>query len=285
MFDRLSFIFGEAMIALRRNGFMTFAAVTTVAVSLFLLGGTIYLLIHGERAMKTLPNQLDIRVLLKDGVTYPQIVQTAKRLRSIEGVKTAQHVPRDKAWERMRKMWEPGLTEGLVNPLEDAFKVTVADLRATDTVVAEIQSIETVHKVRYQPELQRFLEQAIPVLRWIGGVLGGTLFLTAGILIFNAIKMTILSRRREIRIMSLVGASRWTISFPFLVEGLFQGIAGGTLAGLLLFASNQIVERRVYEAFRWLVPLFPVAEAVAILGCIGGLYGLLCSMIALRMRV
>jgi cell division transport system permease protein len=285
MFDRISFVIGEASIALRRNGFMTFAAVSTVAVSLFLLGGMIYLLMLGQSEMKTLPNQLDIRVMLKEGATFAQVSETAKQIRALSGVNTAQHIPRDKAWERMRAQYPTEMTEGVENPLPEAFKVTVRKLSDTKPVVEGIQKISTVHKVQYQPEVQRFLQQALGVLRWIGIVLGGTLFLTAGILIFNAIKMTILARRREVRIMSLVGASRWTIHFPFLIEGLFQGIAGGTMAAVLLYAANEVVQARLIQMSIVSVPEFPMPPAVAILGGVGGLYGLFCSTLALRMRL
>lgn len=287
MFDRMMFMIGEAMVALRRNGFMTFAAVSTVAVSLFLLGGMLYVVMLGDKAMRQAPNQLDVRVLLKEGVTYPQILATAKVIRAIPGVQTAVHIPRDKAWERFRKQWKPSLTEGVQNPLPDAFKVTVTDLEEIKPVVASLEKVPTVNKVRYESLAVDFLKKIMGVLRWLGTVLGGTLLVTAGVLIFNAIKMTILARRREVRIMSLVGASVWTISFPFLVEGLFQGVAGGTLAGFLLFAARNVFYNLVTHTFPQMqvsMPALPLANAVAVLGAVGGLYGLFCSSLALRMR-
>lgn len=286
MFDRLAFVIGEAIIALRRNGFMTFAAVSTVAVSLFLLGGMGYLIFRFDEYIKTAPGRFDVRVFMKEGTTTPQIQATAKELRAIDGVKAAFHIPRDRAWDKMRRE-RPELYEGIENPLPDAFKVTISDLAQADRIVSEIKTIKTVDSengVQYLRDEIRFVEQAMGVLRWLGGVLGGTLLLTAGILIYNAIRLTILARRREVRIMQLVGASRWTIQIPYLIEGLFQGIAGGTMAGVLLFAAHQVLQNRLSQTTSFVMPPFETVSAIAILGTLGGLYGLMCSTIALRLR-
>jgi len=77
--------------------------------------------------------------------------------------------------------------------------------------------------VVYLKAEQNFLEKTLYFIRWLGLVFGGLLFLTGGILIYNAIHMAVLARRVEIRIMRLVGASQLTIRIPFLIEGLCKG--------------------------------------------------------------
>jgi len=108
---------------------------------------------------------------------------------------------------------------------------------------------------------------------------------TAGVLIFNAIRLAIISRRIEIRIMRLVGASPVTVYFPFLIEGLLQGAVGGTFSAVLLLLAQEGFRRQLaaMTTNATLQP-FPLALAVGLLAGAGAVYGLFCSALALRFR-
>lgn len=286
MLDRISFIMGEALIALRRNGFMTFAAISTVAVALFMLGGLGYVYYRAAEFADTIPGKFDMRVSLKDGTTMDGIKQTANEIRAIDGVASCSWIPKDKAWER-KKQEDPKLTEGIENPFPDQFKVTVSDLKSADRVVESIKKLEMVvpgsDGVQYLREEQQTIEQILLVLRLLGSVGGGILFFTGGILIYNAIRLTVLSRRVEIRLMELVGASRFTIRMPFLIEGFTQGVLGGCVSALLVYGAQRALEVQLtsISVFGHLPP-FPLAPAMALLGAVGGVYGLVCSYVAVR---
>ena len=110
------------------------------------------------------------------------------------------------------------------------------------------------------------------------------MLVTSGILIYNAIRMTVLARRREIRIMQLVGATRFMVWAPMLIEGIVQGAIGGTLAALVLWSAHSIVQATIVKslyAFSQMAA-FPVNQAFLVLGLAGASYGLVCSMIAVR---
>ena len=85
MLDRFEFLVGEAMVALRRNGLMTFAAISTIAVSLFLLGGLGYAYLRIEEFARTLPSKFEMRVFLREGTNYAQITETATAIRQMPG--------------------------------------------------------------------------------------------------------------------------------------------------------------------------------------------------------
>lgn len=285
MLDRVEFLIGEALVAMRRNGLMTFAAVSTVAVSLFLLGGLGYVYLRVTDYANTLPGKFEMRVFLKDGTTMDQIRRTAEDIRDIDGVATCNWIPRDKAWQRLQKE-NPGLTEGLENPLPDAFKVTVKDLSTSDQVVESIRllpAVEPVNGVSYLKDDQQFVDQALRLIRWLGSVFGGLLFLTGGVLIYNAIRLTILSRRLEIRIMQLVGASHLMVRVPFYIEGMLQGALGGVIATFMVLAGNQLVIRFVQSLKTDVAaPSFPLGLCLGSLTFVGAVYGLACSLLAFR---
>ena len=283
MLDRIGFVFGEAMVALRRNGFMTFAAISTVAVSLFLLGGLGYSYMRAVEYARTIPGKFDMRVYLLPGTSSEKISDAAAKIRQIPGVASVSWIPRDKAWAKEMND-DPANTAGLDNPFPDGFKVTIKSLKVGDSVAEQLSALPEIDKdpgVIYLKDEQHLIDDGLQVMRWLGLVIAGLLFLTAGVLIFNAIKLTITQRRREIRIMQLVGASGFTVRMPFLIEGIVQGIVGGAVAGLMLRGANHVFQNFLMSlASRTQLAVFPTLQAILILGGVGGIYGLLCSWLA-----
>jgi cell division transport system permease protein len=283
VFDRISFVIGEAMAALRRNGFMTFAAVSTVAVSLFLLGGLGYSYMRAVDYARSIPGKFDMRVYLVPGATSDAIRETAAKIRQIPGVASTFLIPKDKAWEKEMHD-DPANTRGLENPYPDGFKVTIKTLKDGDTVAEHLRAIPTIDPdpgVVYLKEEQHLIDDGLQVMRWLGLVIAGLLFFTAGVLIFNAIKLTITHRRREIRIMQLVGASNFTVRVPFLIEGVVQGVLGGAFASLMLFGAQNVFQNFLLTlSTRTQLSAFPATQAALILGGAGGAYGLICSALA-----
>ena len=284
MLDRLSFVIGEAMVALRRNGFMTFAAVSTVAVSLFLLGALGYSYIRAVEYAKSIPGKFDMRVFLVPGTSPKAISDTATKIRSMPGVATVSWIPRDKAWEK-EKRDDPANTMGLENPYPDGLKVTIKNLKVGDAVAKQLSEMPVIDPdpgVIYLKEEQHLIDDGLQIMRWLGLVIASLLFFTAGVLIFNAIKLTITHRRREIRIMQLVGASQFTVQCPFLIEGIMQGFLGGCVAAWMLYGAQNVFQNflMTLSTKTHLAP-FPWFQATLIMGAVGGAYGLLCSWLAI----
>jgi cell division transport system permease protein len=287
MFDKLTFVLGEALTAMRRNGFMTFAAITTAAVSLFLIGGASYAYIKAVQYADTIPGKFDMRVFLRSGTNPADISTTANAIRSIPGVDKVYWMPKDKVWE-LEKQRNPSLTEGIEDPLPDSFKVTISDLGKGDEIADRIGGLKSVDPnggVQYLKDEQAAVDQGIRILKWLGVAVGGLLLLTSGVLIFNAIRLAVLARQLEIRIMRLVGASPATVFVPFILEGVAQGALGGLLASVLIFGAHRqlglYLQTLTAQAS---LPPFPIWTAMLWLGITGALYGFVCSFLSLKTR-
>lgn len=285
MLDRFEFVFGEGVQGMRRHGLMSFAAISTVAVALYLIGGLGYLYFELQTYASQLSSRYEIQAFLKDGATPQIISETARKVRSIEGVASVVHIPKERAWERTKRE-NPELTVGIDNPYPDAIKVTVGDLSKTTEIVDALKSIGSIQAdaVMYHDPTQRFLNDMMRLIRWIGAALGGLLMATAGVLIYNAIRLAIDSRRREIRIMQLVGASHATIRVPFLIEGAVQGAIGGVVAAVALWGTYEALARYIkmnLTAFGSPEP-FLFLPALLLTTCGGLAYGIVCSMLAIR---
>lgn len=284
-FDRIEFCVSEGLQGLRRHPLMAFAAVTTIAMALFLMGGLGYVYYQVNNYAASLPDKFEMRVFLKDGVTMPEIQKVAKHIRSIDGVALAEWIPRDKMWERMKGQYPKEITDGLDNPIPDSFKVKVTNLAAGDKVADTIRSFPEVRDdkdgIQYLKHEQELLEQTLRLIRWLGAAFGGLLAFTGGILIYNAIRLSVVSRTVEMRIMSLVGASRFTIRFPFYIEGALQGLMGGALATFMVMACNRTVGQYLGSIEATLsMPTFPLQQMVLLLGGAGTAYGLVCTVVA-----
>ncbi|MCW5941418.1 MAG: permease-like cell division protein FtsX [Fimbriimonadaceae bacterium] len=283
--NRLQFLIGEAWASLTRHKGMTFATITTSAVALFLVGGLAYAYWRIDAYARSLPSRFEMRVFLRDGTTYDQVRETATAIRAIEGVDTVVHIPKDAAWQRFKRDLREAMPEDLGNPLPDAFKVILKDLEESRSVAASIKRLPAVapNGVNYLSEEHELISHILRLLGWLGLGLFGTLVPTAGILIYIAIRLALHARRREIRIMSLVGATQSTILIPFLIEGTVQGAIGGALATPALYTVYRLFAATVEGLMATVDPSpFPLWPTLALLVVTGGAFGFVCSLVAAR---
>ena len=285
MLDRIEFLISEAFTALRRNGLMTFAAVTTAAASLFLLGGLGYVYYRVSGFTANVSSKFEIDVFMRMDLPRPQALDAAARIKALPGVRNVTLLPKEQAW----KEWQEKLNlspEGIDNPLPDKLKVMLNDPTKADALASSIQLMPEVYQprgVEYSKDAQRLIDLMMSLVRWLGLACGGVLFLTAGILIHNAIRLTVIARRREIRIMQLVGASYSTIWIPFVIEGMIQGMIGGFLAAFLLWAAQGGIQRFIEGITSQIAfPPFPLWTIVGLLSATGAIYGFFCSAFAVR---
>lgn len=288
MLDRIEFLVGEALNALRRNIWMTFAAITTSAVALFLLGGLGIIFLAFSNFMTDLGKKAEMKVMLSDKISDKDAVKLGDKILKIDGVSSIEFVSRDKGLKEML-VQNPDLdVEGLEidNPLPNSYVVRVKDLRSFENVAGKLQKMQEVEPngVKFPKEEKNFLADSIRVFQWLGLVLGSLMLVTSGVLIYNTIRMSVVSRRREIRIMQLVGATRFIVWAPMLLEGIIQGTFGGILATFVLWSAHTVVQRAIVQNLSAFGSggQFPLQQAFLVLCIAGAIYGLVCSLIAVR---
>lgn len=285
MFDRLQFLISEALTSLRRNPWMTFAAISTTCIALFLTGGVGFAIRGVNQYAETIPAKFEMRVFLKDGLKPEAAQKTIKEIQGISGIKEVTFLSRAEAWARFKKQNPQVPTKDLENPLPDSANVIMSDVDRADAISATIQKIPNVAKdgVKFLSREREMLSQIIGFLRLVGYSLGTLMLLTSGILIYNTIRLTIVARRREFKIMHLVGASRLTVVTPLLIEGILQGVLGGIFASLLVLGSHNVLRTNL-ESFRGIMSIGELGPSLVFSNLVGlgALYGLVCSFIAVR---
>jgi cell division transport system permease protein len=289
MLDRIEFILAEAIQSLRRNRWMTFAAISTTAMALYLIGGLGYAYLRIQTYLNKEAQDFKLSVFLKDGLTAEDVKSAGEKIQVIDGVAKVTYVSSQEALTKMQEDM-PGielsdLFTAAENPLPNAYNVEVTDISKASGLAAEIKREPFVEEVQEASDLVRLLEELLGGLRLLGVLLGSIMLLTGGILIFNTIRLTIMARRREMRIMELVGATRGAIVQPLLLEGMIQGMSGGLLAGGLLWLSSlptQTVVNQIGASEIWASIDLPRTLLILVLA--GAVYGVVCSLLAVRER-
>jgi cell division transport system permease protein len=288
MIDRIEFALSEALTALRRNGMMTAAAITTCAIALFLFGGLGSAYVSLSSYLHALQYEIAIMVPLKPTTLRSEAEAMTRRIREIDGVQEARFAPKEAVWKEWTS--QPGLEKWrtTANPLPDQIKVLLKDLNKGNTVIEKIKQMPEYDPKRRirdaSPERERvgFL---IGFVRLFGGLLSVASLVTAGTLIFNTVYLTVIARRQQIQIMSLLGASRSTIRWPFLLEGVIQGCAGGLAAGLLLWGCAAYIGSRTRDFLSSNSPSVAgigTGTLILFLIAVGALLGILSAGLSVR---
>lgn len=268
---------------------MTVSAVNTAAIALFILGGLGYTYISLANYLDTRQSEFKLKLSIRDGADRDEIHEFAEYLRGIDGVSHAVFLPREAEWEKWREEQNLGaLSQDISNPLPDQFVITLASLDTAESVKAEIGKhtlFDPEDGIRDAREEREFLTSLIGFVKLFGGLMTAVGLFTAGTLIYNTVHLTVLARRRELRTMGLIGASRSTIRWPFLMEGGLQGLAGGLVAGALLWVlasylgpySGEWLGRPPGGEFS-----YPGFAMTSVLAAVGILLGMLSAGLSVR---
>ncbi|MBS4200364.1 permease-like cell division protein FtsX [Bacillus sp. FJAT-49732] len=221
----------ESFKSLRRNGWMTFASVSAVTVTLLLVGVFFVILMNMNKFATDLEKDVEIRThveLTASKEDEEKLGQKIEKLDLVESVKfSSKEDELNHLIKTMGKEWN--FIENQENPLHDVFVVKTKKPTDTPIVAEQIRKMEFVYSAEYGEKKVENLFKVLKTSRNIGLVLIIGLLFTAMFLISNTIKITIFARRREIEIMKLVGATNWFIRWPFLFEGIWLGILGSII--------------------------------------------------------
>lgn len=216
-------------------------ATTIISISLvlFLLGIIGFLMLNANRLSVYVKENLGFTVLIKDNSREAEVMRLQKILNAAPYVRVAEYINKDQAAEVLREELGEDFVEFLgYNPLLASIEVKLSAAWANPDSMARIESqvmsFPEVKEVYYQKNLLEAINDNVRRISIILAVFSGLLLLIAMALINNTIRLSVYSRRFLIRTMQLVGATRGFIRRPFLFKSILHGLAGATIAILLL---------------------------------------------------
>ncbi len=267
----------EVFISLRRNNWMSVASIGTVAVSLFIFGMFLMMVMNMNKLAENMESQVQINVYLLDKVDREQARDIEKDLKEIEGVESVGFVTKDEAMERFKDRLgdQKTLLDALdeTNPLPDSFEVTVTNPDLVKTAAEKMEKIDGVECAKYGQDVMEHLFEITRLLRIFGFTLMLVLAFATLFIISNTIRLTVFARRKEIAIMKYVGATDWFIRWPFVMEGMVLGLFGSIIAAMVLKTAYTAMAEKVYDtlAFFPLIPEQPFLTYITIVVVISGM--------------
>jgi cell division transport system permease protein len=223
-------------------------AVVTIAVTLVLVGAFALLVANMEAVLGRFGDALRVTAFLEDGLDADAQRALVTSASALEGVESVSLVSREQALERFRRGVGRGaaLLEGLSeNPLPASLEVSLApQLRSAEGLARVADAVARLPGVSDVASGRDWVEgylRGVALVRGVGTGLAVILALASLLIIANTIRLAVLSRRDELEILSLVGASRSYVAAPFLMEGWLQGALGGALALGALYAIFRLV--------------------------------------------
>jgi cell division transport system permease protein len=245
---RLRLLTSEAWRSLAANASTTVASAMTVLIAMFLLGVFIAFGTLARSWSNHLKDELVVNVYFNLDATTQQKNAVARQLEANPYVKKSTdgiaYVSQAQALAIMQKR-QPDLTKALTsNPFPASFKVSPDKGEDLDKLFASISGVNKpagVANVVDGKQISHSILSKAHALDYSFAALTVVLLVASTILIANTIRLSIFSRRREIEVMKLVGATNWFVRGPFMLEGVFCGVAGALLAIVFLILGKVIV--------------------------------------------
>lgn len=274
--------FRESLKSLGRNGWMTFASVSAVTVTLLLVGVFVLIMMNLNKVADDLENDVEMKVFVALETDEERKQSIEETISDIPEVESAVYSTKEE--ELADLVLDFGNELDLFeqnNPLFDVFYVKASNPQETGNVAAEIAKIENIEKVEYGKGKIEKLFNFLNAGRNVGLVLILALLFTAMFLISNTIRITIVARRREIEIMKLVGATNWFVRVPFILEGMWLGLLGSIipigLVAALYYNMLEFVQPKLSgELFQLLdfTPfIYQVGGLILLMGVFIGVWG------------
>ena len=280
--------FIESLKSLKRNGWMTVAAISSVTITLTLVGIFASVILNTAKLASDLEHNVRVNVYLRanstdqaetivndagETVANPNYLAIYNQITALPNVETVTYSSKDeqlqKLTETLGETWN--LFQGDANPLYDAYIIDTTEPEYVKSVAADVATIDGVTEVRDgEVQTERIFKLADLVRTW-GFIATALLIFTAVFLISNTIRITIISRSREIQIMRLVGAKNSYIRGPFLLEGAWVGLLGAIIPATLVYFLYQMVYMSVNASLAS-QDLSLISMDVFIPGMIGSLF-------------
>lgn len=279
---RVRFFWAEVAQNFTRNFAMALTAIGTVAVSIVLLGVFIFLRDSFDAAMKSVVSQLTIVAYLKDDFTPDGVDALTRRLKSDPRLDGVRFVSKKQAITDLRKQLRGQMNLNVinVNPLPNSLVLHTVHPEDVPKIATEIQAEPGVALVNYASRVTNKLLKAEAVFSVAGLGVVALLLVATVLIIYNTIRLTVFARQREIHIMQLVGATRWTIRWPFVFEGILSGLAGAALGLGALSAAHRFFVPKVELGLPFLpfkLDSVPVGHVALELIAVGALVGMVAS--------
>ncbi len=286
--------FRDSLKSVGRNFSLSIASITCIMITLIIVGVSILISYNIDNATKDLKEDLSIVVFVDNSADEFDMTNIETKIKGIDNVDTSNVVLKKKSEIKQEMMDSSETLKNIMenwddneNPLQNVYIVKVIDAVKIDDTAKTIGEIDKITMAKYGEGMVGTLLMAFNAIERAAYVAVIALIVVTVFLIINTIKLTIFSRKREISIMRLVGASNISIKMPFVFEGMFLGLIGSIIPVIMLIYSYNWVYKNFHgklltDILDIISPSFVLFKTCLIVVGIGTIVGMLGSGLAVR---
>lgn len=276
----------DAFKSVFRNFSLSLASISCITITLIVVALSLILTYNVKNFTEKVEKNATIVAFLNVDITSEAEESLRKQLEKIDNVETIDFESKTQIQEKM--MAESETYKNIMSewteeesPLQDTFLIKVKDVDKIGSTAKKISSLEGVNLVKYGEGMIEQLVSIFDLIRKASYVMVIALVIVTAFLISNTIKITIFSRRREIEIMRLVGASNINIKIPFVIEGLFLGLLGSIIPIIMTtYGYVALYDKFDGKLFSSLITLikpqpfiYQISLVLIIIGIVVGMFG------------
>lgn len=241
----------DSLYNIKRGGITGIVSIITIAFTMLNLSLFFLLWINISPLLKGCLDEIKVVGYLKEGLLEEKIQGLTRELNAIPEVKKVNFVSKSEAMEKFKEILgeDKYLLEGLnENPLPASFELLLdekAGINALDIITENLMGKTEFEEIQSGREWIHRLYVFLFLIKAIGFIVGGVLVFVSIFIISNTVHLTFINRKEEVEIMRLVGANRWFIKTPFLIEGLLNGFLGGAISVGFLYILYQGVKYKL----------------------------------------
>jgi len=279
----------EGFRSIKTHGLMSFATVTIIMACLIIMGSVALLSLNISYLIKDLEEQNEVVAFVDDSVADEEAARAiGNEIQKLENISSSEFVSRAQAMENYMSRYDKSLMEGIDETVfRHRFIIHLTDIEKLAQTQSQLEDVPGIAKVRAHQEYADTFVRLRNIVSGVALVLMAVLVFVSMFIMSNTIKLATFSRREEIAIMKMVGASNSFIRLPFVVEGLVLGIMGGGLGFLAQWGLYDLVTKSLMESLTGdilsVVPFLPIAPMIlAVYLGIGILIGVFGGVNAIR---
>ncbi len=254
LIERIAYFISTTIKGIKTNLYLNAVTVITIAVAFLILNIFFMIYRNVNSLLGEWKGKIKIIAYVKDGVNDQQIIIIGNQIKSNEGINSVKYFSKQDALNEFRKelKGQDAILSGITQDVLPAyFLVTVKDSiitgKAIGKVVSFLKGISGITDVQYGEGIAERISGLLIIVKMLGFGIGGFMLFAIFIIVSNTIRISIFSRKDEIEIMKLVGATNSFIEIPFILEGMIQVVAGTGLSIVLLYLVYRIFMYKLHQ--------------------------------------
>lgn len=262
--NRLGYLIKSGFTGIFSHGLMSFATVTIIMACLIIMGSFGLLVVNINEMIAGLESENEVVAFVDDALTLEEAQALQPLVESVPNVASVEFITNEEAMDDFRDDYDPELFDILdASVFRHRYVIHLTDISIMSQTKADLEAVDGIAKVKAHLDYAQAFITARNIVSVVSLILIIILIVVSFFIMSNTIKLATFTRREEIAIMKMVGASNGFIRCPFIVEGLVLGIVGGGLAYLIEWGLYNLVTGKIVTGVAGtLISVVPFAEVM-----------------------